>query len=281
MNELDQPITDTCAKCLGTGSVDHGRNVGSSVVDADGTQRYVPKVCFNCHGKGTITTTQRTINHRQADRDQRQRKRAEADRAAAEEKAQRIAAQRAEFEAANPKVIQALDETSGGFAEQMRTRLDEHGSLTTKQAEAILRIVADAPTADCPEGRVTLTGEITSAKIVESSYGTTVKITLRDDRGFKVHGNLPKALDEIFWEAYHYEGAEQIRDTGGGMVWVRIVTGARVRFTATVTGGDQRGFGFYKRPAKAELVEHSDSEAWGDYRSDGKHRDHKKRKGHS
>lgn len=287
-SELDRPIKEQCGKCDGSGSISWGVDVDAVVREADGSHREVPKACFSCNGVGYKMTTQRKINRRIKDRERRDRKRAEeAQRKAEEIRAERerqqeqIARYRAEWEANNPQAAQALTKTTGDFGQQMHSLLDEYGSLTEKQADALIRMAKEAPTAVCPEGRMTITGEIVSVKIIDTGYGLAEKVVVRDDDGFKVYGTLPKTLAEEFWAAYHYDnGPEQVRDIGGGSVWTRIVVGARVRFVATIEPSDDYGFGFYKRPAKAELVEHSDSEAWNDYRHDGKHRDNRKGRVH-
>jgi hypothetical protein len=90
---------------------------------------------------------------------------------------------------------------------------------------------AAGPQEDVPEGRVELTGTVVGLKVVESDFGATEKMTVRDDRGFRVWVTVPSAI----------AGVER---------------GQRVTLTATVTpSDDDPKFGFGKRPAKAEVLE--------------------------
>lgn len=84
---------------------------------------------------------------------------------------------------------------------------------------------------DVEEGRVVITGEVLAFKWQSSDYGDTLKMLVQDDRGFRVWGSVPKGLDD----------AER---------------NSRISFTATVQQSDNDSkFGFFKRPAKAELLD--------------------------
>jgi hypothetical protein len=89
---------------------------------------------------------------------------------------------------------------------------------------------------DVPEGRIEITGEVVSIKHQDGDYGVATKLLVKDDRGFKVWGSAPKSIDDTFSHT------------------PTLVKGARVKLTATVTQSDDKGFGFYKRPAKAEII---------------------------
>lgn len=79
-------------------------------------------------------------------------------------------------------------------------------------------------------GRVRITGKVVSTKQQHTRYGTVTKVTVHDDRGFRVWGTLPSAV----WDA----------DPGDV-----------IAFTATVSISDRDPeFGFFKRPADAEYV---------------------------
>lgn len=85
--------------------------------------------------------------------------------------------------------------------------------------------------AHVPTGRVTVEGVVVSIKAQDSQWGTTIKMLVQTDEGWKVWGSLPDSI----WEADK---------------------GTRVRFTATVEASkDDKLFGFFKRPTKAEIVE--------------------------
>lgn len=80
------------------------------------------------------------------------------------------------------------------------------------------------------EGRIDIAGKVLSTKWQESLYGDTLKMLVLDDRGFKVWGTVPAAIDDV-------------------------ERGNRVAFTASVErSDDDETFGFYKRPVKAELI---------------------------
>lgn len=124
----------------------------------------------------------------------------------------------------------------GDFGESLQASLDRYGRLTPRQLAAVQRAMRrdalEARTTPVEEGRGEITGEIVSTREDEGMYGWTVKMRVRDDRGFEVWGTMPKALVDA--------GAEE---------------GARVAFVATVEAsrGDET-FGFFRRPAAAKLV---------------------------
>ena len=79
----------------------------------------------------------------------------------------------------------------------------------------------------CPAGRTQITGEILSTKLQQDFYGSTLKMLLKDDRGFKVWGSVAASLEQP-------------------------QRGDRVTFMATITpSDDDTKFGFFKRPTKA------------------------------
>ena len=105
---------------------------------------------------------------------------------------------------------------------------------TAKQAEAATHPV--------PAGREVVTGEIIAVKTVEGDYGTAYKMTVKDDRGFRVYCSIPKAQsDELaFGEDYDPEHG-----------WLQAAKGRRITFTATLTpSNDDTAFGFGSRPTK-------------------------------
>lgn len=229
--DLDAPIFEPCFKCSGTGSVSWGVHVSGVVGN-----REIPQVCFDCNGVGGKTTTQRKLNRREADRARRARKRAEADAARlAELEAERaaVAEQLAAWRAEHADVVAAVESLRGPFGESLREALED-GPLTERQAATALRVAAEQATEPDPapvvEGRVALTGTVRGIRFVDTDYGTAVKMTLQDDRGFRVYGTRPDAL-------------------------AGVDVGDRVTLTATVTvSRDDETFGFYKRPTKAARV---------------------------
>lgn len=150
------------------------------------------------------------------------------------------------------------------FLGAMNEALDQWGRLTEKQEVAARNAMAKqkkwdadreariaeerANAADCPEGRVQVTGTILSVKLVDNGWGAysidkTWKMLVRDDSGFKVWGSIPKKLMEQT-ELYL---TRQIYDNDA-------LKGQRVSFTAALQPSeDDPKFGFFKRPTKPEV----------------------------
>lgn len=256
-------IWETCGKCMGTGSIAWGMAVKGAVREADGTVRYIGKVCFQCGGTRGKYVSQSQLDRRVKDRERRDRKR-EAERvarvAAAEAEAAETAANleknQAAFKAEHPGTIEALSGL-GSFGADLMETFNASGALTTGQVEAVARIVAERASDPAPApveaGRGNLTGRIITAKNVESDFGTTPKMLLLDDRGFKAWGTIPSTLSGDFYQAWLAE-VDQPKDHGPE-TWLAFAKGQRVSLTATVTASeDDEAFGFFKRPAKAEVI---------------------------
>lgn len=136
------------------------------------------------------------------------------------------------------------------FAKSLLSAYTQYGKLTPKQYDAVCNMIdkaterraefiakEQAEAEPVIEGRIQITGKVISIKWVDSQYGTTTKILVKDDRNFKVWGSAPSSIDDTL------------------SLEPKLVKGARVTFTATVTASeDDNTFGFYKRPAKAELL---------------------------
>lgn len=83
---------------------------------------------------------------------------------------------------------------------------------------------------DCLTGRVEVTGVVTSTDSRANDFGVRYVMTVKDDRGFRVWGSIPSAINPS--------------------------VGDRVTFTATVEKSDKDGtFGFYTRPSKARILQ--------------------------
>lgn len=129
----------------------------------------------------------------------------------------------------------------------------KYGSLTARQVDFGRSLVkrvqvaldtAGVGVADVPTGTVTVTGTVVSAKWRESQYGTTLKLTVLDDRGFKVWGTAAKGLWDQTFNMQH-----------GYTETVAPDVGDRVTFTATVVASDEDStFGFFKRPRDARKL---------------------------
>jgi hypothetical protein len=151
-----------------------------------------------------------------------------------QERAERAAFARQVFEAEHPGVsdywLPMLEGTE--FGDDLAAKLQEWGSLSEKQVAAVCdraqQLLNSAP---CISGREQITGKVLKIKWQDSQYGGQLKCLIADDRGFKVWGTVPRAIDN----------AEQ---------------GDRVTFVATVEPSqDDESFGFYKRPSKAEILD--------------------------
>lgn len=83
---------------------------------------------------------------------------------------------------------------------------------------------------DIEEGRQSFVGEVLSTKWQDSDFGPVYKMLVQDDRGFKLWGTCPAAIDPS--------------------------RGDHVAFVATATPSkDDPKFGFFKRPSKAVILE--------------------------
>lgn len=227
-------VRETCMKCGGTGVyVGH-----SSITWKRGDAGEAPW-CFDCNGVGYHDVRVSSIRARV----RREVKRAEEmEREAVE--ALREAARReqevTEWISNHTDVWQWLAEHAerSRFAFDLIQSLNERGSLSDRQVEAVRKAIArdeaTATGADVPEGRETVTGEVVTLKEVEDNYspygGTIIKMVVLDDRGFKVYGTRPSSL-------------------------AGVDRGSRVTFTAALApSDDDPKFGFFKRPTKAATI---------------------------
>jgi len=204
-------IDRRCGGCEGRGRVpsSHGWGLGT---------------CAACRGSGRVSesTAAKKAARRIA-------------RAAAY--AARAAEARDALRAAYPEAVSILDNYAGnnGFIKNVAAKFNRYGTLSENQANAIVKAfakdIANAVTGTpVVEGRIEITGKIVSAKEKYDRWGDYVAITVEDDRGFKVFGRIPRAIDS----------AE---------------VGDRVAFTATVTKSDRDAtFGFFNRAAKAKVL---------------------------
>ena len=145
--------------------------------------------------------------------------------------------------------------------------LDER-PYTARQLEVLQAIAEkratrkeEAAETPAPEGRVVVTGEIVGAKVAEGDYGTAYKVTVKDDRGFRVYVSLPKAQADEAYDAYDEAlvAAGKSRYDFGPSCWFlgaqgtdeQGVKGRRITFTAALTPSrDDVSFAFGSRPTK-------------------------------
>lgn len=186
----------------------------------------------------------------------------------------KVAAAKAEY----PEVVAFLEsvdlyEERSSFIRSMAENIQfvsaNEKPFTAKMAAAVQKTLDEraakaATTVPVIEGRIEITGTITSTKIVESDFGTAFKIVLQDDRGFRVYGSLAKSLLETFENEFLEANPEPY--TYGYSVWFTGsvneperftgIKGRRVTFSATVEASkDDKGFGFFSRPTKASVAE--------------------------
>jgi hypothetical protein len=144
-----------------------------------------------------------------------------------------------------------MDRPENGFYADLLRKMRKYGPLSPGQEAAVRKgpereaeqaarkareEVLQATAKDCPTGRVVITGEIVSTKWVESDFGGSLKMLVLSEEGFKVWGTVPSSLD-----------ADR---------------GDLVRFTGTVEPSrDDPKFGFFKRPAKAEVIGQVEADA--------------------
>ena len=80
------------------------------------------------------------------------------------------------------------------------------------------------------EGRYLIEGEVVSTKTVETHFGISLKMLVKDGEGYKYWGTVPSSLI--------------------------VEKGDKVSFTAKVkASSDDKLFGFYSRPTKAQTIE--------------------------
>lgn len=163
-----------------------------------------------------------------------------------------------EFVRENRKAVRNMNafRRDSDFVNSVRNQLIAKGQLSEKQVAAMVKVGAqiqaqaarkakwaeqDSDAEDVVVGKVTITGTIISQKLQDGYYGSTWKMLVRDDRGFKVWGSIPSKFEAMEWD----EDADE---------WVHALKGKRVAFTANVTASDKDSkFGFFKRPTKASM----------------------------
>jgi hypothetical protein len=146
----------------------------------------------------------------------------------------------AEYNAAYPD---AYDMRWASFPADLLEKFSRDGQLSERQVDALLaqaerraaklrerRVEAERfPAAPVVEGRQVITGEVLKTDVKDDGYNLREVMTIRDDRGMKLWGSVPSAIN--------------------------VSKGDRVTFTATVTVSDNdETFGFFKRPTKAEVL---------------------------
>lgn len=130
------------------------------------------------------------------------------------------------------------------FAASLYHAIERYGQLTERQEAAVLRNIErdrrqaqwdaeqaerDAKATDVPAGKHTVEGTILTVKTEDNPFGYGCVVKMLVDCGtYRLWGTKPTSLDDAR-------------------------RGFRVRFTANLEPRE-RGFGFFKRPTKAEIV---------------------------
>lgn len=113
------------------------------------------------------------------------------------------------------------------FVESLLTRLTAAEERLAEREAQAANLQAEG--VEVPTGRIVVEGEVVSTKWVDSGYGSTQKMLVKNEAGWKVWGSVPSSIE--------------------------VDKGTRVRFTATVErSNDDSLFGFFKRPSKAEVL---------------------------
>lgn len=254
-----------CGRCEGTGYWS-----GPTYIDNG--------ICFHCNGqKGALDTISNekalqlyTAQVKRAERKEQKRLAVIAERDA---RVERLKATHPEVHAVLQEAYNTYQEdpyarVNGFFLDLGRQIFNAKGrDLTENQIAAVLRSISkkqeqEANAAPVEAGKQTITGEISSIKTVESDFGSAVKVVIKDDRGFRVYGTLAKSLVDELWGRWYAEtvgsqddGYGSILGDYGTEAWFETAKGARVKFDATVDASkDDKSFGFYKRPTKAEIL---------------------------
>lgn len=135
-------------------------------------------------------------------------------------------------------------------------------ALSERQLEAVIKFVERqvewdlrraeerareaTPTTPVPAGRQTLAGTIRSTKWQDNDFGGNLKMLVVLDDGNKVWGTVPESVHCLAYD--HYSNGEHVPAIE--------LRGRRITFTATVEASrNDEHFGFFKRPAKAQLIE--------------------------
>lgn len=227
----DAFVSAVCGKCGGHGVIYYGM-IAFTTNGQTGRERW----CFKCNGHGGSKVEVKVLRRRIKARLNRERKAEEKRVAKVEAEALKVEAAKAEFQSSHQDVLDELsNHLAGGFGDSLREQYERAGFLSEGQVAAVRRVKVErenAPEASpVVEGRIEIVGTIQSIKEHYSDYGPSLKMVVLDDRGFKVYGTLPNAVYE----------AER---------------GRRIKFVGTVErSSDDESFGFFKRPAKAELLE--------------------------
>ena len=233
--EMAQKHADPAGRFATRGTCDHcgaAFHYGARFINDAGDSLIVGNIC--------ATNTMGLTGHEYADRRIRQTVQAARSKAKADAKVAALAPNR-----------RAALEYGHSISYDLRAKFRKYHSLSVKQWALAKKLKREGDErdarfaeeraqcnpipADVLEGRTTIAGEVVSTKMQEGYYGTTYKMLVKDDRGFKVWGTVPASIDEAVYNGRLEDDAT-----------------IRVEFVATIEASDDDDtFGFFKRPAKA------------------------------
>lgn len=214
-----------------------------------------------CHNKAVA----------QANRDRKREAKAQAARDARDARVAALKATDADVVAMLQKIYDDENEayqtgdyskvSKSGFLRDMASNLFNAGGrdLSEKMLVALRKVVAreaekavaQAALPALVEGRREVVGKVVSTKTVESDYGTGYKMLVELSDGTRIFGSIPNNI----WNEVEFLGAYRKsawNETDG--VMTKLV-GMELKFTATIEASkNDKSFGFFKRPAKAEIV---------------------------
>tara|TARA_B100000315_G_C14596019_1_gene599431 strand:- start:19660 stop:20577 length:918 start_codon:yes stop_codon:yes gene_type:complete len=200
-----------CSRCAGQG--------GSNCWSHTGWE------CFKCRGKQTgpakkvkLYTKEKLVklDATKALRDaKREAKNAEKAQAEAAIRRQEIEAAKQAMQARYPQAVSMLEAYTGDntFLSDIQAKFNEGKPLTDRMASAIINAcerentkgdwqtylaAVESGFEEFPTGRTTVRGFIRSYKWKDDRFGgSTLKITLVDERGFVIHTTRPKSLSDL------------------------------------------------------------------------------------
>lgn len=147
-----------------------------------------------------------------------------------------------------------MSEKQESYLRSLVETIDNRAEIEAKRA-AEKQAERDSA-ADCPTGRVLITGKILSVKWQYSQYGDTLKMLVCDASGFKVWGSVPGSIMAQGDDTLHrlYKPRNDFDDYNDGPKIDRTIEHV-IEFRAAVEPSkDDCKFGFFKRPTKTTLT---------------------------
>lgn len=240
-----------CGDCAGTGYI-------------PGLEMVQNGICFRCNGTGGKYT--RTVQEEREREVRRYR-----DQLFDLRKKQERLALKEEWKTANKELVYKVRCLPEGWGADTATSIISSPFIPSEKQVALLHKIVDqqdkwdaeemerrTKATVVPTGTQTITGKVLSYKEAFSQWGNTIKITVEDDRGFRVFGTLPSSIDSALYNEFlqFLKDEKEHGSNFGPLYYVDGIKGQRVTFTATIEpSDDDTSFGFFKRPRNAELLQ--------------------------